>query len=278
MDKKFFLSAFLVVFFCGLSYAQTVPEDSLGRMLEKAKTYYNNAEYENAIKELENALRYLKLLKESDQVEAYKYLAFSYVAFGNKEKAKEQFRKALVLNPKMELDPTTVSPKIIKVFEEVKSEIVIPSPPTKPVIEPKKPVVRERGVSTSSIMMRSCCLPGWGQMYRGDGGKGKRIMIAFGISTGTTLLTWTITQLEHKVYLDVEPGNPDEMDNAYNIYKFWYNTAMFSTVTLIIIYGYNIYDGLFTKGKSSSSMINQDKSFYCNVRKDCIQIGYNLKF
>ena len=136
MCKKSIILFILVML--GVSFAQQVSADSLELMLERAKTFYDNGEYEHAISELEKALQYLKQLEQGDQVEAYKYLAFSYVAFGDKVKAKEQFKKALALEPNLTLDPATVSPKIIKVFEEAKSEMEIA--PTEPQVkEPAEP-------------------------------------------------------------------------------------------------------------------------------------------
>jgi tetratricopeptide (TPR) repeat protein len=227
----------------GVSFAQQVSADSLELMLERAKTFYNSGEYEHAISELEKALQYLKQLEEGDQVEAYKYLAFSYVAFGDKAKAKEQFKKALVLEPSLTLDPATVSPKIIKVFEEAKSEMEIVSPTT-PVVEPTKPPVAKQEVSTSGAMMRSCCIPGWGQMYKGHSSKGKKIMIASGITFGASL----------------------------------YNIASINLVMFGIVYVYNIYDAVFTKPATGSSMIDLNKGIYFTPDKSSFQIGYNISF
>jgi len=262
----------------GLSFAQPILEDSLGGMLEQAKEYYNNGEYEYAISELEKALQYLNQLKQSDLVEAYKYLAFSYVAFGDQLKAKDQFRKALALDPQLELDPTTVSPKIIKVFEEAKSEMP-PAPPPPPVEEPTKPAVAKKEVvSRLGATMRSCCLPGLGQMYKGQGSKGKIIMIASGLTFSTALISLIMREAAHQEYLDVEPGNIDEIDEKYKSFKLWHNASALTSAVFIGIYLYNIYDVLFTNGKIESSMINTDKGFYCEPSLDRIQIGYRMNF
>lgn len=275
MIKMVTLTLISVMF--SLGTAQQVSGDSLVKMLEQAKGYYNNGEFENAINELQRALQYLKQLNQNDQVEAYKYLAFSYVAFGDKLKAKEQFRKALVLDPNLELDPATVSPKIIKVFEEVKSEISV-KPPIPPVVQPTEPVIGPRGgISTFGATARSCCLPGWGQMYKGEGSKGKKLMIYSGIAFGTALISQVISNNKHNVYLDVEPGDTDEMAQAYNSYKFWYNAAALTTTTFIGLYFYNIYDVVFTKAKIKSSMNKPDNGFYCAMQRGYFQVGYNVR-
>ncbi|MEO0185077.1 MAG: tetratricopeptide repeat protein [candidate division WOR-3 bacterium] len=276
MLKQICLSLCIVL--VGFSFSQQVSGDSLLKMLEKAKLFYNNGEYENAIKQLEDALQYLKQLNQSEQVEAYKYLAFSYVAFGDKERAKEQFKKALLLDPKLELDPATVSPKIIKVFEEAKAEMatVTPKPPPvqPPPTKPTKPVVQPAEVSATGALMRSCCLPGWGQMYKGESSKGKKLMIATAVLLPTAVISTTIQEKKHQKYLDIEPGNEDEMDQAYREYKLWYNITAFSWLTFAGLYFYNLYDVIFTKPATKSSMINFDNGFYCNLTNDYLQFGY----
>lgn len=276
MCKKSIILFILVML--GVSFAQQVSADSLELMLERAKTFYNSGEYEHAISELEKALQYLKQLEEGDQVEAYKYLAFSYVAFGDKAKAKEQFKKALVLEPSLTLDPATVSPKIIKVFDEAKSEMEIVSPTT-PVVEPTKPPVAKQEVSTSGAMMRSCCIPGWGQMYKGHSSKGKKIMIASGITFGASLFSLIIREAAHNAYLDIGEGAPQyEFDDAYEKYKTWYNIASINLVLFGIVYVYNIYDVVFTKPATGSSMIDLNKGIYFTADKNSFQIGYNISF
>jgi len=268
--------AILLFVALGVGFAQHVPEDSLLRMLERAKSYYNNGEYENAISELEKALQYLKQMEQGDQVEYYKYLAFSYVALGDREKARETFKKALVLDPTLELDPATVSPKIIKVFEEAKAEMatVTPKPPPKPPTPP--PAKKE--VSTLSATWRSCCLPGWGQMHKGESSKGKKIMIATAVTFSLAFPSLIMRELKHTAYKDVEPGNTEQMNDAYKAYKFWHNATIYTGVLFIGVYLYNLYDVIFTKPHSTYSKLELDKGIYCIAEKDYIKIGYNLKF
>lgn len=278
MFKK--LLYFLFVGSLSFCYSQQVSDDSLLKMLEKAKFYYNSGEYENAIIQLESALQYLKQLNQNEQVEAYKYLAFSYVAFGDKEKAKEQFKKVLSLDPKLELDPATVSPKIIKVFEEAKAEIVsvTPPPPVQPPpSKPAKPVVKPKEITTSGALLRSCCLPGWGQMYKGESSKGKNLMIATAILFPTSLITTSIQNIKHEEYLKIEPGNKDEMDRAYKEYRIWYNLSFVSWLAFLGVYSYNIYDVIFTKPVTKSSMDMRTNGFYCQLADNSFQFGVNLK-
>lgn len=259
----------------GLGFSQTVTRDSLEIMLGKAKDHYYSGEYEFAIRELENALQFLKQLKQTDQVEAYKYLAFSYVAFGDRIKAKEQFKKALVLDPQLELDPATVSPKIIKVFEEAKAEIAV-APLTEP-LEPATRVTTEE-ISGFDATIRSCCVSGWGQMYRGERSKGKKMMIAWGVTGGATLVSWVIAGNKENKYKDLRSIQPGDYDDAYEQYKLWLNIAAANTIVFLGVHAYNLFDIIFRKPRTGTSMIERDRGFICEANLDRVKIGYNLSF
>jgi tetratricopeptide (TPR) repeat protein len=281
MLKKTIL--FLTLAACGLSFAQQVSGDSLVKLLEQAKNFYNGGEYEKAITELEQALQFLKQLNQLDQVEAYKYLAFSYVAFGDKEKAKEQFRLALKLDPKMELDPSVVSPKIIKVFEEVKSEFAAVTPPVTPPVKPPvkppstpPPAQPEKNPTLTTAM--SCCLPGLGQMYRGEKAQGTTLMILGGVTLVSFFATQGIAAQKHEDYKAIGPEDPDAMDRAYKAYRIWYNAGALTGLAFAGVYLYNLYDVIFTKPPVRTSWGRADDGFYCGLEPDRLQAGYRLKF
>jgi tetratricopeptide (TPR) repeat protein len=260
----------------GICFSQSMTQDSLEIMLERAKDHYYGGEYESAIKQLQSALLYLKQLKQTDQVEAYKYLAFSYVAFGDHDKAKVQFRKALILDPQLELDPATVSPKIIKVFEEAKAEMAVA-----PVIEPKGPIaeVTTDEISWFDAAIRSCCVGGWGQMYRGEHSKGKKMMIAWGVTMGTTLVSWIMTTNKRDKYDELYWNQPSSaFDAAYSKYKRWYNVAIASTLVFAGVHAYNLFDVIFHKPPTGTSMIEPSRTFVCEASRDQVKFGYTVKF
>ncbi|KPK73905.1 hypothetical protein AMJ87_00215 [candidate division WOR_3 bacterium SM23_60] len=273
--KRHIMLLFVSCLIIQLGFSQSVNQDSLEIMLGKAKNHYYNGEYEMAIRELENALQYLKQLKQTDQVEAYKYLAFSYVAFGDRNKAKEQFKKALLLDPELELDPATVSPKIIKVFEEAKSEMAA-APPVAPV-EPVTRVSREE-ISGFDATIRSCCVGGWGQMHRGERSKGKKMMIAWGVTGGATLVSWIIAGKKKKEYKDLRYASPGEFNDAYEQYKLWLNVGWASTLVFLAVHSYNLFDIIFHKPQTATSLIEPQQGFICEANVDHIRFGYNRQF
>lgn len=273
MIKK--ILCLLTLVLVGFALAQ-VSEDSLEHMLQRAKIHYNSGEYESAISELERALQFLKQLESTDQVEYHKYLAFSYVALGDKDKAKGQFKEALMLDPTITLDPTFVSPKIIKVFEEAQAEMKIK--PTPVELKPPKPA-RKKRVSKTKALMRSCCVPGWGQMYKGYSSKGKKIMIASGITFGTSVFSVIMNERAHNRYLDIPRGAPQyEFDDAYKKYRVWHNITAINLALFGVVYAYNIYDVFFTKPTTAWSLLDQDEGLYCTPGIDQIKIGYKMAF
>lgn len=65
---------------------------------------YEDGNYKTASKSLQNALD-AGLTFKSDQVTAHKYLAFIHCASDREKLCRDEFRKALELDPKFELTP-----------------------------------------------------------------------------------------------------------------------------------------------------------------------------
>jgi phage tail protein X len=57
------------------------------------------------------------------EIGVYNYLAFAYVALGERKLAVEAFKRTLTLQPEMELSSITNSPKILAVFNAAKKEL-----------------------------------------------------------------------------------------------------------------------------------------------------------
>ena len=272
----------------GPATAQTIPAESLDSMLAQAKTCYRNAEYENAISQLEKTLQFYNLLKVSDRMEAYEYLAFSYVAFGDTDKAKEQFKKLLALNPRLELDPVTVSPKIIRVFEETKSEMQVSSAAV-PTTVGTTPVPQAVGLLPPSpasgrrlgAAWRSCMMPGWGQRYLGETGKGNKMTTAACISLGAALVTGIITHLAHGAYINADPSRVNAINTTYRSYKILYNVSSLCIVSFIGIDIYSVGDAIFADGNrstSSTSMINRGRDYRRESGRNGVYLCYTIVF
>jgi Tfp pilus assembly protein PilF len=67
--------------------------------------HFEEGEYADATKSLQSALD-LGLAGDSDRTKAHKYLAFIHCVSGRQRPCRDEFRKALEINPSMELEPS----------------------------------------------------------------------------------------------------------------------------------------------------------------------------
>ncbi|MBI5181403.1 MAG: PEGA domain-containing protein [Nitrospirae bacterium] len=100
-----------------IAFAET-GEDLLLKGIES----YNSGDYAATQKILAKAI---PLLKDSPKIiEAHKYLAFVYIAYGENQKAEDVFTEALKIDKAFRLDPKATSPKIMEVFRKAKAGII----------------------------------------------------------------------------------------------------------------------------------------------------------
>lgn len=91
-------------------------------LLKNGIQQYDNAEFELAVVTLQQAIQ-TNLKEKDDIIQAHKYLAFSYAAMGDEQKAKLEFLKLLEIYPIFDL-LLSESPKLRQPFELAKQEYV----------------------------------------------------------------------------------------------------------------------------------------------------------
>ena len=278
MRRFFYAILIFAVLFILPSYSQA---KTIGEVLTDARVLYLTGEYEKALAELEKLKPYVSVMKAPDKVELYKYLAFCHIAFGRIDMAKEAFQEALKANPNLALDPNTVSPKIMEVFEEVRAampppppppapEAAPPPPPTpppapvpeakpapKPVARPvtRPPVVRpaprvEVKVTPGQAALRSLLLPGWGQISTGQKTKG---YIFMGVVAGSL----GFLGYSHAAYFQAQSNYKDATDpatamTAYDDYNKSNSMKNISYIVLAVAWAGNVADAYFLSPRSSS--------------------------
>lgn len=92
-------------------------------LLRKAIENYNSGDYSVTQRLLTKAIPLIK--DKSMAVEAHKHLAFVYIAYGENQKAHNEFIEALRIDDAFRLDPKITSPKIMEVFRKAKSEVIL---------------------------------------------------------------------------------------------------------------------------------------------------------
>lgn len=82
---------------------------------------YEDGDYKEAARTLQNALD--SGLGKPDQVKAHKYLAFIHCVSGRERQCRDEFKKALDINPGFELEPAEAGhPTWGPVFRSVKAK------------------------------------------------------------------------------------------------------------------------------------------------------------
>lgn len=133
--------------------------------LDRARQAYQSLNYAEAEQQARVALSAYETFTLGQISEVHVILGLITYARNDLEAAHKHFEVALRLNPVLELDPLLVSPKILTFFDEIKAGLVIEEPPQ---VEAPAPVEDLRPAAA----LRSLLIPGWGQLYKEEWGKG----------------------------------------------------------------------------------------------------------
>jgi len=106
-------------FVAAMALSQSQPM-TVNDELRRARNEYAYGAYEGAVKRLRGLLYPLRLYSDEQVIEARQYLALAYYLQGNEKGVREEFAKLLYLDPDYELDPFTVAPTIIELFEGIR--------------------------------------------------------------------------------------------------------------------------------------------------------------
>lgn len=98
-----------------LAQAPVMPE------VEQAQTQIDNAEFEDAVKTLQQALN-APDVTDDQLVAIYELLGLAHLYMGNEEKARDAYEKLLQARPDFEL-PRTAPPRIRSIYARIKEDI-----------------------------------------------------------------------------------------------------------------------------------------------------------
>jgi len=170
------------------------------------------------------------------------YRAFALVALGRDGEAEDEFIKLLAIQPKLELNPEFVSPKIIEVFKRARSRT---HDQAQPGLTEPPPLFTKPKPSKAQALWRSMLWPGWGQRHRGSRLKAS---ILQGASLGA-LGAWGALELgtrrARQDYLD--GTDPDRIQSAYGTYNGWYRARNLAINCVVAVWLYNLVDVMMTE-------------------------------
>jgi tetratricopeptide (TPR) repeat protein len=247
MEKQYVI--LFLLFAAQQVFSQTNQAESCENDLRTAIDYYETSAYAKSIKVLDSIVNDCD---ENLKIEVNKYLAFNYIAIGDEAAAIKHFKKALSLNPGLELDERTASPEIGRVFESARRELA-----------------HESGGC-------SCFIPGIGQFMKGEDNKGRVIIAASGLSLTTAIITWAVSDSKHNHYLSLGPEDTDEMESAYNDYNRWRKVSIIAATTFAGIYIYSIFDAILTRKPSNNSGARKNRGFNIDSNGESVSISYHV--
>ena len=227
MNSRTLAAAVALVLFGSIASGQTA--DST---LKAANGLYNAGAYESA----ELAARRLMEqgpIADSIRTQAEQIIAFSLVAQGKTDLAREHFESILSLNPSFELDPVLTSPKILTVFQEAKlrsgvARTMVPSPGI--VDSPE----------AANITFRAVLFPGWEQYYRGRTTVGLALAGAGILTLGSGIAFEILRAPARKDYLDAV--QPSDIAAKYQTYNRYYRGEVYSFIAFAAVYVASEFD------------------------------------
>ena len=187
--------------------AQTPPPNDLVEAIRDAR---DRLDYATAEARAREALARFGDFSPGQLVEIHTVLGIVLHARGEDTDARTQFSAALSLDPTLTLDPVLVSPKTLTLFEAVRSEQPGRAARSDRPAPARYVVLRDRRPGGA---VRSAALPGWGQFYKGDTGRGWAYAVGVGASAAGAVAT-------HAGYLQArrryrEATTPVEIEAAY---------------------------------------------------------------
>jgi tetratricopeptide (TPR) repeat protein len=224
------------------SFACLLTAEPGGDRLMSVSVLYDQGRYQQAVDSAAAALADSVELDGETVSFLLTYRSFSLVALGREAEAEEEFLKLLSRQPKLELNPEFVSPKIIEVFKRARGRLSTQAPARQP--EPV-PIFNKPRPSKAQALWRSMLWPGWGQRHRGSRLKASVLQ---GASLGA-LGAWGALELgtsrARGEYLDgAEPG---QIQSAYDSYNGWYRARNLAVNCVVAIWLYNLVDVMMTE-------------------------------
>ncbi len=209
--------------------------------LYQIKEAFNNLSFTRTIELSTRAIKDYQNYSVVQLVQIYQYRALAYYNLGSEQEAAEAFKLALSLDPGLELDPVTVSPKIRNFFADIKAHHAT-----------IKDVDENTGESRFIIRddvrpqaaWRSMILPGWGQLHKGQETKGYLIFSGFVLNSVGLIAAVISERSARDAYMNAV--QPAEIEARYQEYNKWNNIRRILTGTGIAIWLYAFGDALWS--------------------------------
>jgi hypothetical protein len=220
-------------------HAQT---DSVRAVLQAVESTYNSGAYLSAEVEARRFLEHTPL-SDTAFVTLHKYIAFSLIAQGKSDFAREHFKSILTVDPDFSLDPVYTSPKILVVFTETKQNFLSARKFS------NNDLTSSFKNSQPLITYRTILFPGWEQLHTGRTTIGSIFLGAGVVTLGAGITFEILRGSARQEYLAATI--PSDISSKYDIYNRYYKAEIASFVAFAVVYVTSEID-IFTFNHSPS--------------------------
>lgn len=272
---KYFPVIIFFFFTCQLFSQESI---SIGEIRDK----YESFEYESAIHLADKLLAAQDSLLHNDLVNIYIMKAVSHYSIGDRLSSRQSFIELLNLDKNYQLDPVTISPKIITFFNEIKETY---QPIEKDIPEEKITVMDTLKISDPMILkiqkeiiqgsaIRSILLPGWGHIYLEDNPKGWILTSASALTLGSMIYFIFDTNSKEQDYLN--ESREDLISKKYDDFNTSYRIRNTLIISYIVLWIYSQIDIFFFSDDRISQKINSELTFQHGSPQ--INLTYKIRF
>jgi len=233
MIKRLLLFLFIVTSFL------SAQESAIERI---KKLCYEEYDYEKVI-QLTNELINKEGLEDSTRIELFFMRGVSLYAIGNENLARYSFENVLKIKKSYTPDVRKVSPKVLLIFNEVKTEYIRQNPmqaTTQEDIIKLLNLAAERESRIKNSAIKNVFVPGWGQHSNGSENKG--IILGSLATVNLTAMIYFIfdTNKKHDTYL--KETNKNLVEDKYSAYNTSYKTRNFLIASYAALWIYSQID------------------------------------
>ncbi|NOY61225.1 MAG: hypothetical protein GXO75_20125 [Calditrichaeota bacterium] len=219
--------------------------------IEIMQQHLVNFKYDSVVTMADKMLADKRSFSESELLEIYRMKAIAHYSLLEMNAALNSFVEILKIDPEYSLDPVRTSPKIVKFFNEIKSNIQQKASPPE-TIQPVKTdtvkLIMDTGSVYRNTLARSMLLPGWGHLYLQNHKKGWLLSVLSTATLASAIYYIFDSRDKQKAYLN--EIDPSMMDKKYNSYNRSYKTRNIFISAYAVLWLYSQTDILVFQGKS----------------------------
>lgn len=244
MINKILFCGFILLLSYSVSFSQNVS-------YEQIKNEFKNFEYEKVIKLSEEVINSGELT-DSLLIDTYLMRAVSYYSLANDRSTRQDFQQILRIKKDFLPNPLEISPKLITLFNEVKTEFLASEQP-----DSKEENLQQGNIPSKifddalmrNSILRNIALPGWGQLNAGFTTKG--IVLGTASLLNLTGMIYFIADASKKQNAYLSETNNTLIQEKYDAYNKSYKIRNALIISYAAIWIYSQIDILFFNNQNN---------------------------